>query len=132
MVGEAHEIPLAEGDSRLEVTLPSGATRWYGEDRLAGRKTLRYGDTPEAGFYRVATARAGRTARPRPASAFAVNVDTAESDLTPVDPKRLQALIHPTGEDKGGAPPRRRVELWHALGAILLALLLVEGLLAVK
>src|SRR5207249_2899816 len=116
------------GDRRIEVTLPSGAIRWFGEDRVAGRKALHFVDTQEPGIYRVAAAGPGGTPRPRPTAWFAVNVDPSESDLAPIPPPRLAALAHPAAGPAGKAP-RRRVELWHALGAALLALLLAEGLL---
>ena len=58
-------------------------------------------------------------------------MEASESDLQPIEPARLAALQHATKGDKGEAP-RHRVELWHELGAILLALLLVEGLLTLR
>jgi hypothetical protein len=58
-------------------------------------------------------------------------VDPSESDLAPVEPSRLAALTRPLAGEAGRAP-RRRIELWHALGAALLALLFAEGLLAIR
>ena len=113
------------------MTLPSGATRWFGEDRALGRNALHFTDTGDPGFYRVAVAGPGGTLRPRPSATFAVNVDALESDLHRVAPARLAALAHPA-DGAGGPPKSRRVELWHSLGALLLALLLAESLLSLR
>ena len=132
LVGQRHEIKLHDGDSRVEVTLPSGQKRLFEGDRVKGRRLLGFTDTDEPGLYRVAAAGegAGGGLRPRPAEFFAVNVDPGESDRRRAPAARLSALSRPlytTGDD--GGRPVRRVELWHAIGAMLLLLLLGEALL---
>ena len=55
-------------------------------------------------------------------------VDPGESDLACIPPDRLARLSAGAGA-KTVQAPRRRVELWHAMGAGLLLLLLGEALL---
>jgi Aerotolerance regulator N-terminal/von Willebrand factor type A domain len=124
-VGQRHEIPLADGDVRVEVTRPSGKARAID---VAGRRTLAFNDTDEPGVYRVAVAAGDGTFKPRPAASFVVNVDAAESDPARIAPARL-AQLSAGGGAHTTKPPRRRVELWHALGAGLLLLLLGEAVL---
>jgi Aerotolerance regulator N-terminal/von Willebrand factor type A domain len=128
LVGQRHELPLAAGDVRVEVTPPSGKARVFERDRVAGRRSLGFGDTDEPGLYRVAAAGADGALRARPQASFVVNVDPAESDLARIAPDRLAQLSVGAG-GKSVAAPRRRVELWHAMGAGLLLLLLGEALL---
>jgi hypothetical protein len=129
-IGQHHDIALADGDSRVEVTLPSGKTRVFERDRVAGRKRLAFTETHEPGVYRVAIAGKGQEAvKPRPAATFVVNVDAAESDLQRVPNERLAQLTAGGAEAKNVRAPRRRVEMWHAMGAALLLLLLGEALL---
>ncbi len=129
LIGQARDIKLQAGDSRVEVTLPSMQKRLF--ERLGGRQILSFGDTLESGFYRVAAASDAGTWRPRPAEFFVVNIDPAESDLRHVQPALVQALERPLSRaDYDGAPaPRRRVEMWHYIGLLLLLLLIGEALL---
>lgn len=130
LIGQTRDIKLQPGDTRVEVTLPSGKTRLF--ERLQGRKLLSFGETREPGFYRVATAGETGVLRPRPTEHFVVNIDPIESDLQLAPASRLAALQRPliTQENgPAGKNPRRRVELWHALGWALLVILLGEALL---
>jgi hypothetical protein len=130
LVGQRHDIPLVEGDQRVEVRLPSGRARLFDKDRVAGRRALGFGETDEPGVYRVAVAGSDGVLRPRPQATFAVNLDAAESDLERITPARLSALSTGGGASVAGQkPPKRRVELWHAVGAALLLLLFAEALL---
>ena len=91
------------------------------------RPTVRYGRTDRPGIYRViGTDQTGST-HERDELAFVVNVDPHGSDLTPVPASALP----PSGTGTGDAPANdeRRIELWHALAAAVLLLLLAEGLL---
>jgi hypothetical protein len=88
---------------------------------------VRFTGTDAPGIYRViGTDRTGAT-RDRDELAFAVNLDPRGSDLSPAPPEALP----PSGTGEGGAsrPSSRRVELWHAIAAALLILLLAESLL---
>jgi hypothetical protein len=130
LVGQRHDLTLSTGDTRVEVTLPSGQTRTFERDRVAGRRTLGFGETQEPGVYRVAVAEKGQEAlKPRPSATFVVNVDPVESNLGRLSPERLAQLASGGTATKGVRAPRRKVELWHAMGAGLLLLLLGEALL---
>ncbi|HEX4458253.1 MAG TPA: BatA domain-containing protein [Polyangia bacterium] len=128
-VGQRHEIPLHEGDLRVEVTQPSGKQLTFEKDKVAGRRLLGFEATDEPGIYRVAAAGRDGVMRARPDASFVVDVDAAESDPTPIDAARLQQLTAGGGAASAQAVPKRRVELWHTLGAALLLLLLGEALL---
>lgn len=135
LIGQPRDIRLQAGDTRVEVTLPSGQKRLF--DRLSGRQVLTFLDTIEPGLYRVATGGDLALLRPRPSEYFVANVDPAETDLQAAPPPRVQALTRPlaqratAGQGAKGSveAPRRRVELWHSLGALLLLLLVGEALL---
>ena len=129
IVGQHHEIALRDGELRVEVTQPSGRQRTFERDKVVGRKALAFDATDEPGTYRVTSAGRDGVMRPRRDATFVVNVDAAESDLTPIDPARLKELAAGGGAKVASAAPKRRVELWHTLGAALLILLLGEALL---
>jgi hypothetical protein len=133
-VGGKREIVLSADDRRVEVVKPSGESRWLspaahpGEPRA--RPAVLFDDTDEPGLYRVRAARADGTVDERPDAAFAVTLDTSESD-----PARLADDKRPdraSARGPGGPPPRRRLELWHALGAVAIALVLFESLLTLR
>ena len=128
VVGQRRDIALQEGDLRVEVTQPSGTPLTFERDKVSGRPRLGFDATDAPGIYRVAAAGRDGVMRPRRDATFAVNVDAAESDPTKVDGARLKQLAVGGGA-KVAAAPRRRVELWHSLGALLLLLLLGEALL---
>ncbi len=130
LIGQTRDIKLQAGDTRVEVALPSGKTRLF--ERLQGRKLLSFTETREPGFYRVATAGDTGVLKARPSEHFAVNLDAAESDLQLAPASRLAALQRPLLQNDvspSGKNPKRKVELWHALGWLLLVLLLGEALL---
>lgn len=135
LIGQPRDIRLSSGDTRVEVTLPSGQKRLF--DRLSGRQVLTYLDTIEPGLYRVATGSDTALLRPRASEYFVVNIDPAETDLQAAPPQRVQQLTRPLLDrapadpagQSGASAPRRRVELWHTLGALLLILLVGEALL---
>lgn len=131
LIGQPREVRLQAGDTRVEVTLPSGKTRLF--ERLGGRQVLTFVDTIEPGFYRVAASGEGGVLRPRSAESFVVNIDPAETDLQRAPAARIAALQRPISDGTltthSGQAPTRRVDLWHYLGALLLALLVGEALL---
>ncbi len=129
LIGQRREIALEAGDMRIEIRFPSGKILLYDRDKVAGRKTLVFDAADEPGVYRVGAAQTDRDAfKPRPQATFVVNVDPGESDLTRIAPDRLAQLAAGAGA-KVAQVPRRRVELWHAMGAGLLLLLLGEAVL---
>ena len=127
-VGQHHDVPLRAADRRVEVTSPSGRQHVYEKDKVADRHALAFADTDVPGIYKVAIEGADGVLRPRREASFVVNVDAEESDPTRIAPARLAALAAGGGARVAEAP-KRRVELWHALGAGLLLLLLGEALL---
>ncbi|MCS6912154.1 MAG: BatA domain-containing protein [Myxococcota bacterium] len=129
LVGQRQEIKLRPDDTRVEVTLPSGRKRLFERERLQGRKHLSFTETDEPGPFRVAVAGEDRVLRPRPTEFFVVNVDVSQSDLRRASAARIEQLAQSVSSPTGALAPRRRVELWHALGALLLALLVGEALL---
>ena len=123
-----NSVPLATGDlRRLEVRGPQGIGAVFEGDRITGRSSVRFGRTELPGVYRVVGTDQTGSTRDRDELAFMVNVDPRGSDLTAAP----DTMLPPSGSG-GGAPPvdtHRRVELWHALAALVLLLLLAEGLL---
>jgi hypothetical protein len=121
-------VVLPTGDlKKLEVRGPDGLGAMFEGDRIASRSSVRFGKTDRPGVYRVAgTDQTGGT-HDRDELAFAVNLDPHGSDLTAAAATELP----PSGTGTAATPAddERRVELWHALAAALLLLLLAEGVL---
>ena len=133
-VGGKRELVLGAEDRRLEVVKPNGESRGlspaaHGADARA-RHLVLFEETDEPGLYRVRAARADGTVEDRPDAAFAVTLDPSESD-----PTRLAEDKRPdraSARGASGPAPRRRLELWHALGAAAIGLVLLESLLTVR
>jgi len=131
LVDERREITLGDGAARAEVALPSGEVRLFGRDRVASRRELGFTETALPGFYRVSLANGERdAAEPRASLSFLVNLDAKESDPRRLDANRQKRLVEGGGAKPGSAAtPTRRIELWHLLGALLLAFLAGESIL---
>ena len=121
-------VALPTGDlKKLEVRGPDGIGAVFEGDRIAGRSSVRFGKTDHPGIYRViGTDQTGAT-HDRDELAFAINLDPRGSDLTPVPAASLPTSG--TGSAIAQTDNTRRVELWHALAAALLLLLLGEAIL---
>ena len=121
-------VVLPSGDlQKLEVRGPDNLGAVFGGDRIAGRSSVRFGRTDHPGIYKViGTDQTGAT-HERDELGFVVNLDPHGSDLTPATAAELPASG--TGSASAPADDSRRIELWHALAAALLLLLLAEGLL---
>ncbi|MBX3161584.1 MAG: BatA domain-containing protein [Deltaproteobacteria bacterium] len=126
LVGSSVALPT--GDlQKLEVRGPDNLGAAYEGDRIAGRSSIRFNRTDRPGLYRVIGSDQTGATLERDELAFVVNVDPRGSDLAPAPASML-----PTSGTGGGTAPEsteRRVELWHALAAALLLLLLAEGIL---
>src|SRR5262249_4059233 len=127
VVGRPHTVRVATDDARIEVTTPSGAHKLFDRPELSGRRELPYGDTAETGIYHIAVAGIDGALVPRPALDFAINLDPKESDLAKVRAGTANGEAPPAVA--GTETPTRRIELWHAVAAALLAFLVVEGLI---
>lgn len=126
LVGASQALPTLEL-KKLEVRGPGSSSTTFDDARLAGRTSVRYGGAERPGVYRViGTDKTGAT-RERDELAFAANLDPRGSDLAPAPPSLLPASG--TTGTTDGKPPLRRVELWHAVAAALLTLLLIESIL---
>ncbi len=126
LVGSTVTLPVA-GMSKLEVRGPGNLATMFDGDRIAGRTSLRFGKTDQPGQYRVRTFDAANTSNTREDLGFAVNLNPLGSDLTPAPPTVLPASGTGGGTDK--ASTKQRIELWHAVAAVILLLLLAEGVL---
>jgi hypothetical protein len=131
--GEEHlvgrSVVLATGDlTKVEVKGPNGLGAVFEGDRITGRRTVRFGRTEWPGIYSVFGTEPTGASRPRDELAFAVNLDPRGSDLTPASINELP--VAGTGAETTGAPTTYRLELWHAIAAGLLILLLAEALLS--
>jgi hypothetical protein len=126
LVGQAATLPTLDLQ-RLEVRGPDGTRAVFAGERLQGRRLVRFNATDAPGIYRVGGTDQAGAARDRDELAFAVNLDPRGSDLTAAGPSALPA------SGAGGAlaahTSKRRVELWHAMAAALLVLLLAESIL---
>jgi hypothetical protein len=141
LVGEPLHLSVATpaADAPLSVKTPDGRTRTAQLRTVGDFSTLSYADTTQSGLYAM------RFGPPLNRSQlFAVNVDTAESDLAQIDPDELQNEVWPgipfvhqtswqdlTGPGSG-SPIRSRGGLQVGLLCALLGLLLLETFLGWK
>ena len=126
VVGSSVALPTGDLE-KLEVRGPAKIGEVFEGDRIVGRSSVRFSRTERPGIYRViATDKTGATHR-RDELAFAINLDPRGSDLTMAAASALPV----SGSGAGTTPEdsQRRVELWHALAAALLLLLVAEGVL---
>jgi hypothetical protein len=130
LAGEPRVLTFPSDAQTLEVRRPDGSV-WIGK-REAGATSgsLDFGGTEQLGLYHVRAEGADGTFAAQTSQDFAVNLDPRESDPTPLGadkrPDRLAAM------HAGAKAPMHRVELWHALAAGLILLLLLESLLSLR
>jgi hypothetical protein len=130
LVGQPHELAVAADDRRLEVTKPDGSV-WVARNDTPGiGRTITFSDTDEPGVYRVRAAGPDGSLAPRAADGFVVNLDTRESNPARLAPEKRPDRVQIAAS--GGQPPKRRIELWHALAGLLIAFVLVESLLTLR
>ena len=127
LVGRPLALPVSPEDTRLEITLPRGRKLALEGKELAGHANVQLTETDEPGIYAIA-ASTSAGGRPRAVARIAVNLDPRGSDLRRVEVAAAQGKAASEGPS-AGPRPLRRVELWHAVAAALLALLLGEALL---
>jgi hypothetical protein len=132
LVGRRYPIDLPPKLARLTVEGPGGGRTEIEGERLAGRDSIAFAATDTPGFYRVSFADArGREAR-SPEADFAINIDPRAQDLSRADAPPLPTTSPPGTRAEAPEQHRRRVELWHALAAALLALMLLEAALVAR
>jgi hypothetical protein len=133
LVGQRRDIALGPYERRLEITKPDG-TVWVASPagpRPGGARVATFTETDEPGSYRVRAAGPDGVLAPRAADGFVVNIDPRESDPARLTPERRpdrKAAPAPGGKQA----PKRRVELWHGLAAVLILLVLAESLLTLR
>jgi hypothetical protein len=126
LVGEAKPLRLPDGVERVRVVGPEGKARTVtGAD---GQATFR--DTLRPGHYRVEIA-----SQPENRDLdFAVNIDPSESDLAPMDPDDVQALLSGQGGQVTLASATTQLFDPRGIAGLLLALMaaafVAEGLLS--
>jgi hypothetical protein len=135
LVGEplSHPLPAAEGQSNFRCTGPGGIEIPVRIAQTERGAVLRSAAIPEPGFYRIAADQAGGFAR-----AFAVNVDTRESNLTAMS-RASAGLLFGSGatvlraEDELSRQvlqARYGLELWRWCLILAFLMLVAESLLA--
>ena len=161
ITGASREIRCAADDRRIEVTKPNGDVRTLVPESAADGHTkadapkgspgapagatpaaastprahlsraVMFTETDQLGTYRVRALRGSGAWIERTDEAFIVNLDVRESDPTLLPDDRRPDRGAGSG-DGTGRPPLRRMELWHALGAVLIGSLLIESLLTAR
>ncbi len=138
-VGQRREIGLGGDDRRVEVVGPNGQSTWLTPEprpsegrspEAHARRAVAFDRTDEPGLYRVRASRADGTVEERPEERFVVDLDPGESDPAPLPADRRPD--HARAAAGGDAAPKSRLELWHALGAVVLVAVLLESLLTLR
>ena len=130
LVGESRVLAFAGDVHTLEVRRPDGSV-WVGKREPGGSaRSVVFAGTDQIGLYRVWGAGADGTFAAQPAQDFAVNLDPRESDPARLAPEKRPDRV--AAARPGAKPPTHRVELWHALSAILILVVLLESLLSLR
>ena len=128
--GEARPLVFSGDEQRLEVSRPDGSV-WVARREQAGPALgVLYSETDRLGTYHVRAVGSDGLVTARPQQDFVVNLDTRESNPARLDPSLRPD--HIAAASFGAKPPKHRVELWHALAAVMIGLLLCESLLTLK
>jgi hypothetical protein len=127
LVGNSVSIKVGPSDARIEVTGPGGIRMVLEGEKLAGRKSARLDNVDAPGIYTIQSVDTEGQVQMRPESAFATNIDPIVSDLTRVETTQLESQASKGGAEDSAKAHTRRIELWHAIAAALLLLLLVEA-----
>lgn len=144
VVGQPVTPDLPEGEEdRYELQGPTGQRIVLAADSTQAQAPKRFVPTV-AGHYQVSKASADPNAPPVPVEelAFAVNLDRAESDLSPISKEELGGMLAGQGadgqprQDANGSPlverPEKRVGVWSILLFGVTLLLLFETILGTR
>jgi hypothetical protein len=130
LVGEPRLLTFTGDTQTLEITRPDGSV-WIARREQAGRaRSIAYDGTDQIGRYRVRAAGPDGAFVAETAQDFAVNLDPRESDPARLAPEKRPDRI--AVSSPGAKPPKHRVELWHALSALLILAILLESILSVR
>lgn len=127
LVGESVSIKVAPNDARIEVAGPEGRRIVLEGDKLAGRKSARLDNVDTPGIYRIQSVDTEGQVQLRPEAAFAANIDPSVSDLSQIATDELESQSGNRDAAWSANQHTRRIELWHAIAACLLLLLLIES-----
>ena len=132
-VGGSRLLSVPADVERIEVVGPDTSRTVLGSERIGEGGRARFDETDKPGFYQVWTARAGaKTLEAAVSADFALNIDVAASEIERLDPSNLPSGAGGQSAVIANANHRRRVELWHALAALLIGFLLIESVLALR
>jgi hypothetical protein len=129
LVGQQLLLDVEADTVRLDVDRPGGHRAVIEGEALAERKQVRFAETDEPGFYRVADVKRENVRSENGDSDFAVNLDPRGSDLRRADLTELLRAPARAGAAADVASHEHRVELWHGVAAALLLFLLAESFL---
>lgn len=121
LVGRRLTFTLPKAAKALRVVEPGGRELLLQRSALGGKPATVTVERP--GFYRLQEVSATGELRPLPRESFAANIDAREADL-----RRGRLPAGPTAAATSSTA-KRRIELWHGLGLMLLLLLFGEALL---
>ncbi len=122
VVGATVIIPWPQLAKQLKLVGPDGGTRIWRPTDLNDTQGLEI-PVNEPGFYSLKVAGGAGAWRALARESFAANVDPKECDLRQTQPDKGVDVAATVGRAK------RRLELWHVLGALLLLLVLGESFL---
>ncbi len=128
-------LPLADANKSVRIKNPAGQVSSQNSVLDARGVTVTYNDTSRAGIYTVSVTGANTT------DAFAVGLDTTESNLAPTDPAkavtqaglpaaRFTVAASPTQLLATVSRARYGVEIWRTFLWAIIPLLFLESLLA--
>lgn len=126
--GDNRPLAFSGYEQRLEVTRPDGSVSVV--KRADAARGALYSETDALGTYHVRAVTSDGAVVPRPELDFVVNLDTRESDPARLDPSQRPDRV--AASAPGGQRPKHRIELWHALAAAMMVLLLGESLLSLR
>ncbi|MBN2574365.1 MAG: BatA domain-containing protein [Deltaproteobacteria bacterium] len=130
LVGEPSLLSFRADLQTLEIRRPDGSV-WIAKREPDGNvHNVAFTGTDQIGLYRVRGASADGVFVEQPSQDFAVNLDPRESDPARLAPERRPDRL--AAARVGAKPSKHRVELWHALSAVLLFLVLAESLLTLR
>ncbi len=123
VVGTAARIRLPTGARQVRLVGPSARERSWSTADLAGKTALEV-PVREPGFHKLSVAGVDGVLRPMSRESFAANLDARESN-----PRKRSAAKLTPARARDRVLAVQRVELWHAIGVVLLLLLLLESFL---